>query len=100
MNVAVYEIDLNGTDPDKVRRWALANTRRGDGVFYERSRLFLVLPGVSESEVDAVPRRLSIGAIRLGAKLIPRRREEDPMAESICRRVEARILPIEPRQLV
>lgn len=97
-DISVFEVVFpDEKDFDPVRRWLVQSIRSGDGLILEQSRYFLVFPGLSENKADVIQHRIQLGIRKLGAKLELRLRAEDPVAESLCRRAEARIIPVEPR---
>lgn len=99
MNVTVLEVELSpGADIDVVRKWLANSIRSGDGLMSEKGRLFVVVPGLHEDNAGSVIDRLYEEANRLGAKLILRRISEDGVADSLARRAEAKIIPVEPRR--
>jgi hypothetical protein len=96
--ISVFEVVFpDEKDFDPVRRWIVQSIRSGDGLILEQSRYFLVFPGLSEDNANVIQSRIQRGVLNLGAKLELRPRAEDPVAESLCRRAEARIIPVEPR---
>lgn len=97
--ISVFELvfDEDESEFDPLRRWLVQSIRAGDGLIFEQSRYFLVLPGLSENQADVIIKRLEPGVSRLGATIVLRSREDDELAESLCRRAEARIIPVEPR---
>lgn len=97
-HISVFEVlfdDESNFDP--VRRWLVESIRGGDGLIMEQSRYFLVLPGLSENKAHLIQQRLDPAMGHLGARLVLRLRQEDQLADSLCRRAEARIIPVEPR---
>lgn len=99
MDISVFELLVEDDgDFNQVRKWLVASIRGGDGLISEQSRYFLVAPGLAEAKAEIVLRRLEPRAARLRAKLVLRRRTEDELADSICRRAEAKILPVELRR--
>ncbi len=97
-DLAILELELHqDADVQILRKWAADNIRGGDGLVFEESRLFIVFPSVKSSDLEHALNRLALGARKLGADLLFRKRGDDELVDSLYRRSEALILPIYPR---
>lgn len=82
----------------RVRKWGAEQIRDGDGLYVERGRIFLVLCAPTPTGGSSAQARLKKLAEPLGAeaKLVPV--GQDDLVDSLYRRAEAAILPVEPRK--
>lgn len=99
MKVDVVEfVCREGSDVDAVRRVAGQNIRDGDGVYVEGGRLFVVLANLNHPEGwESFKARVMPKVNLLGASLEHRIFGTDPTADSLYRRAQSMILPVEPR---
>lgn len=98
MKVDVVELVCKeGSDPDGLRRLAGQNIRTGDGVYIEEGRIFVVLADMKPEGWNAFKARLAPRIESLGGTLERRPPGTDPTADSLYRRAQSMILPVEPR---
>ncbi len=98
MNVDVVELICgDGSDVDAIRRLAGRSIRTGDGVYTEGGRLFVVLANMNPGGWDAFKARVTPKIEPLGGSLEPRPHGTDETADSLYRRAQSMILPVEPR---
>jgi hypothetical protein len=99
LELSVVEITLReGADVHVVRKWAADSIRGGDALVLEEEKLFFVLADVPPGRAALVAERLRVKGDQLGADLALRLPGSDPIADSIYRRAEAQILPVQPRR--
>lgn len=93
-------IEAVSRDPqsfEKLRRWVSSSIREGDGFYEEGGRLFMVVPSINMVGALAVVQRLGPEAEVLGGSLVVRAVGDDDVSDSLYRRADAQILPVEPR---
>ena len=82
---------------EELRRWVSSKIREGDGFYEESGRLFMVVPSINMVGALAVVQRLGPEAEALGGSLVVRAVGDDDVSDSLYRRADAQILPVEPR---
>lgn len=98
-NFIVVEVVLNdSSDLEALRKWMAENTRGGDGLVAERGRLFVVFPQLHEEGLRLAIKRLKGKVEKMGASLEVCTPGQDELADSVQRRAEAQIVPVQPRQ--
>lgn len=99
MGYMVLEVvPKEGSDIDELRKWSGSLIRDGDGLYMEDGRLFLVLVVKDIASPVAAISRLNPGAEAFNAEVVARAMGTDPIADSLYRRAESNILPVEPRR--
>ncbi|MEO7803448.1 MAG: hypothetical protein ABIS18_03170 [Actinomycetota bacterium] len=94
----VVEVSLpSDIDLDTIRKVIADTIRTGDGLYVEDSRLFLVLADAGMSEAVAVVARLNGKLSGFGAEVVALPVGHDALTDSLYRRAEASILPVQPR---
>lgn len=93
-------IEAVSQDPqtfEDLRRWISSKIREGDGFYQESGRLFMVIPSINMVGALAVVQRLAPEAESLKGTLVVRGFGDDDVSDSLYRRADAQILPVEPR---
>lgn len=81
----------------QLKAWAGEITRDGDGLYVEDGRLFLIISAASLVALEAVVERLKPDVESRGGGLQIHTMGGDDVADSIHRRADALVLPVEPR---
>lgn len=95
-------IEAVSDDPktfEDLRRWVSSKIREGDGFYEEEGRLFMLIPAINMVGAFAVIQRLGPEAERFGGSLVVRGFGDDDVSDSLYRRADAQILPVEARGL-
>ena|SRR5688500_14652872 len=93
-------IEAVSSDPksfEELRRWVASKIREGDGFYEESGRLFMLIPSINMVGALAVVQRLGPEADALGGSLVVKAFGDDDVSDSLYRRADAQILPVEPR---
>lgn len=95
----VVEIILDdGADFEAARKWGAGSIRGGDGMIGEHSRLFIVLPVTGLEQVQAFLARMAPGSGLQRVRLEVHAFGEDELVDSIYRRAQGGIFPVQPRR--
>lgn len=93
----IVEVIAAEDDLTALRRWAGESIRDGDGIYLESGRLFLVISAVTLVDLESVLSRIQPDVAELGGSLKVHTMGTDDGADSIHRRADALVLPVEPR---
>ena len=96
-NFYIVEVIADREHLLELKRWAGEITRDGDGLYVEQGRLFLLVSALEMVDLEAVMDRLRPDVEALGGTLEVRTVGGDEVADSIHRRADALVLPVERR---
>lgn len=93
----IVEVIADVQHLQQMKSWAGEITRDGDGLYIEGGRLFLIISAASLMALEAVVERLRPDVEARGGSLQIHTMGRDDVADSIHRRADALVLPVEPR---